>query len=765
MISVKIANDGQMLAGLRYNIKILSKQKSNREDFNSFIELIFNVCYILNTLSRNLCMSYESVTSESKDCLTISDDIYRKKTTCHGFTAMMLSNYLRYMTYESLFHLKRIRRDVEFVAKKFCDEYDKLLALKYGNTPNPYVILSDCISEADFKRIMTILINELKEHSPKEKIILYSAIEYLASIFNFNNTEKLILQYCYFRNTREYNHDGFNLLCNEIVPYSESIPLFFSKAFDVSYESCKYIFSPTSELMTSGILEKTKNGDKCEYELISTLQDLITPDSELTDEILEKTLFPTMLSTDLVLEDYHQVSDIEIMSNLINHSLKENSKGTNVLLWGLPGTGKTELPLLLAKQNGWNLKVIGDIDENSVSEKSRSHRIFSLNIAQKLYKKNTSNIVLLFDEMEDLFKIDMEASHSKAFINRIVEKTAVPIIWTTNSLQALGSAVIRRMTFNIPFDKVPPEEKRKHIWKKYLAKYNKDFTDDEISVLARKFDVVPSLIANMAKVASYSNLTNTEIDRVMVNMDKAVHLGVEKKYQETEKKSSLFNVSYSNTDLDLNRLTDRILSTGRKNFNILSFGPSGTGKSAYAVHLASLMGMKYKIKQASDLLSMWVGGTEQNIVQMFAEAKENNEFLILDEADSFFQNRGSASRSWEVTQVNEMLVGMEKHTLPFVCTTNLEEMLDPAAFRRFTFKIKYDFLTLEQREKLYEVYFKRSAPIGTMKMFDQLAPGDFSNIFEKMDFLGDLSDKEIINMLQNEQEIKPSFKRKIGFGG
>ena len=69
-------------------------------------------------------------------------------------------------------------------------------------------------------------------------------------------------------------------------------------------------------------------------------------------------------------------------------------------------------------------------------------------------------------------------------------------------------------------------------------------------------------------------------------------------------------------------------------------------------------------KKCSDLLSMWVGGTEKNIAAAFEEGKENQAVLILDEADSFLQDRSNAVRSWEVTQVNEMLTQMENYPYP-----------------------------------------------------------------------------------------------------
>ncbi|MFS2056201.1 ATPase, partial [Variovorax sp. CT11-76] len=60
-----------------------------------------------------------------------------------------------------------------------------------------------------------------------------------------------------------------------------------------------------------------------------------------------------------------------------------------------------------------------------------------------------------------------------------------------------------------------------------------------------------------------------------------------------------------------------------------------------------------------------------------------------------------AQRTYEVTEVNEMLQGMERFNGIFVCTTNLLDRLDQAALRRFTFKIKFMPLTAAQRERMF----------------------------------------------------------------
>ena len=143
----------------------------------------------------------------------------------------------------------------------------------------------------------------------------------------------------------------------------------------------------------------------------------------------------------------------------------------------------------------------------------------------------------------------------------------------------------------------------------------------------------------------------------------------------------------------------------KKGESLVVIGGSGTGKSAYARYLAAQLEMPVICKKASELLSMYVGGSEANIAAAFAEARENRAMLVFDEADSFLQERSAAGRSWEITQVNEMLTQMENHPLPFVCTTNLHERLDKASLRRFTFKVKYDYLSPQQRQTAADYFF------------------------------------------------------------
>lgn len=192
-------------------------------------------------------------------------------------------------------------------------------------------------------------------------------------------------------------------------------------------------------------------------------------------------------------------------------------------------------------------------------------------------------------------------------------------------------------------------------------------------------------------------------------------------------------------------------------------GPAGTGKSAWARHLARRIGIPVVEKRASDLISKWLGESEQNIARAFAEARAEGALLIFDEADSLLADRRDAQRSWEVSQVNEMLTWMESHSLPFICTTNLVAKLDPATQRRFTFRIRFDTLSGAQLPAAWQAHFDAAPPEGLTRL-DRLAPGDFANVARRMQAMGETRPAQILHELIREVAAKEGVPRPIGFG-
>ena len=141
-----------------------------------------------------------------------------------------------------------------------------------------------------------------------------------------------------------------------------------------------------------------------------------------------------------------------------------------------------------------------------------------------------------------------------------------------------------------------------------------------------------------------------------------------------------------------------------------------------------------------------------------------NTRLVFDEADSLLVDRRGAERSCEVSQVNEILTWMESHPLPFACTTNFGEHLDPATLRRFVFKVALDYLAPAQAEAAFRTHFGFAPPV-VITSLTALTPGDFAVVRRKAALLGRLEEPAALAaMLSAECAAKPARSRPVGLG-
>jgi SpoVK/Ycf46/Vps4 family AAA+-type ATPase len=224
------------------------------------------------------------------------------------------------------------------------------------------------------------------------------------------------------------------------------------------------------------------------------------------------------------------------------------------------------------------------------------------------------------------------------------------------------------------------------------------------------------------------------------------------------------------TRFEVPRIVEALKSRGHG--TLCFYGAPGTGKTALAEHIARSLDRPLLVKQASDLVSKFVGETEQNMAAMFREAEAEKAVLLLDEADSFLQDRRGAQRTYEVTEVNEMLQGMERYAGIFVCTTNLLDRIDQAALRRFTFKIKFKPLTTPQRETMFvtealggDATLLTDATRARLLKLDQLCPGDFAAVKRQVEILAaDFGPEEFLDQLEAEHRIKPEVRESRGMG-
>ena len=453
-----------------------------------------------------------------------------------------------------------------------------------------------------------------------------------------------------------------------------------------------------------------------------------------------------------------------LLQKLLKNAILTRQKGINILLYGAPGTGKTEFAKSLSLAVNAHLYSIcdGQIQDH---EPDRTQRLSSLKVSDFVLSKNKG--ILLFDEAEDVFKekdhfFSSASEPSKIFMNNFLENNTHPVIWTTNNIRCMDKAYIRRFTCLIPFEN-PAQPVRKKIWEKAIRTNNLLLPESEIESLSSCYQVPPAIITSVVKSAKLADGGVREIRSFLSMYGKAMrqNYAVKPTLSDTP-----FNTRLLNTDTNLEKLAEQVCQQQIKAFSLCLYGAPGTGKSAFARYIAEKLDMDVVEKKTSDLLDMFVGETEKRIAEAFETAREKNAMLIFDEADSLLRDRTLADHSWETTRVNEMLTWMESHPLPFVCTTNLMDRLDKACLRRFTFKVKYDYMTAEQVVRSFRHFFGMDVQAREVAHLTCLTPGDFVVVQKKAKILACLDDpSEVIDMLTTEMSVKgeQTTPTKIGF--
>lgn len=464
----------------------------------------------------------------------------------------------------------------------------------------------------------------------------------------------------------------------------------------------------------------------------------------------------------LTLKDFsHLEKETNKAISILKSAVETRAKGVNILLHGTVGSGKTEFSKLAANACSIPIYAVATENDNG-DEAKRADRLTDLCSKQHILSRD-GNACILFDEAEDVLNrgFGSNGTSSKGYMNKLLETTPVPIVWTTNNIYDVDPAFLRRMTYCVEFEKLS-ENTRLNIWNKVLKKNKLKVSKSKVEELNKNYDISPSIIANAVQTTKMIGGSENDFEDLIENVAKVVSKKKVVKKENKDAKIANYDINLVNTDIDMNDLTQKIKQSGNLNFSLCLYGEPGTGKSLYGRYLADQLGIEVILKRASDLMSCYVGETEQNIANAFAEAKAKKAMLIFDEADTFLQDRNNAVRSWEVAQVNEMLTQMEATEYPFVCTTNLLDTLDEASLRRFTFKIKYNFLDKEQVNLAMAHFFNIKDINLDIK---GLTAGDFSTVKKKVDFLNIADTKEIIKMLEDEVKIKKTteLKNTIGF--
>ncbi len=464
-----------------------------------------------------------------------------------------------------------------------------------------------------------------------------------------------------------------------------------------------------------------------------------------------------------------------------------------MLFVGKSGTGKTMLANAISNHLGKKILLFNFNNLSQVHSMMDEQQVFSI-----LFREARMNdAILFFDESEDILQ------------NRIndllieIEKHEGIVIFATNAQFSIDEAMRRRINLILNLSD-PGPGLRKDIWKIHLPDKMQLSEDVDLDQLARRYELNGGLIKNAVFSALFQAVNENHNEGPEVKMQ---HLdyGARDQLQNKLFMSNLERLKVPNNGLDnivlpegekdklkeiVNIEKSRKVLVGQWGFDevfpdhkgvaVLFHGPSGTGKTITAEAIAYEMGKKLKIVNYSQVLSMFVGGTEKALETLFEEVADNDSILLFDEADALFASRTGVAHSgdrYANVETDVLLSLIERYNTFTILTTNFMENIDKAFYRRMSYIIEFKEPSEKERLELWKMLTPDKLPLGESVNFEKLARefvftgGDIKNVIIRAATNKAVSMERNITLKQADFETfsreirkaKNNGREKIGF--
>ena len=371
--------------------------------------------------------------------------------------------------------------------------------------------------------------------------------------------------------------------------------------------------------------------------------------------------------------------------------------------------------------------------------------------------QNSNGIFFLSKNLADNYLLCEERRQENS--SNVLKAVKVPVIISSGNFEKDKKHALEKHGVDLLYWtnlKLPGHRKDKTELAEYF--FEQQLSPDLISVAVDKVEELklePDKWVEFTNVLKHTEFLNAEERSKLLSKKYSPHA-------DNIRKNLSYCLEALNTSYSVKELTEMLQAANDSmkeeadqftGIRILLSGLSGTGKTAYVENVSALMGRPLIIIRASEIISPYVGETEQNIKAAFDNATEKKAILLIDEADSFIHSRGDSLNRHNDLKVNEFLIQMERFPGILFCNTNLAESLDKATDRRFNLKVDFKPLTKDGVNLLCKSYFKdlKISPSQVEKIYQSgdVTPGDFGALSGRIKFMK----KEKVNAAYVTEEL------------
>jgi hypothetical protein len=396
-----------------------------------------------------------------------------------------------------------MRKNDELTEKGVCEKIRELF------TNNPKLIFVEKLKSFNFDvedELLLILFSHLFVNNNDDNIG-YHDLDFLFDKRRWNRIKTSL------------NAGEHILLSSKMIEYNNDDGFVNRESFRMTMEAKRTLFE---ELNLSSLNTSQKKAGLLKTDDIAIKK--LYYDDEVRNQVSEL--------TQLLSDDNYQE---------IRNRLKESGFrcGFTCLFYGLPGTGKTETVLQLAKETGRDIMQvnISEIKSMWVGESEKNIKALFDNYRNKV-KECALTPILLFNEADAIISkrqegaeraVDKMENTIQNIILQEMESLDGILIATTNLAQNMDKAFERRFLYKINFTK-PTLEARISIWHEMIPA----LSEDDTRTLATKYDFSGGQIENIARHYTIDSILHGKGDNALETL--TLHCDNERIEKKTNKK-------------------------------------------------------------------------------------------------------------------------------------------------------------------------------------------------------------------------------------